>query len=113
VRAPAARAHADRPRLGELLWLEPYPDALLEGLADWRASFSPRPRSAPAGPADCYRPGPTASPRSAPTPVTPIPAAFYTVGLVVLTLSDTRTSSMTRFGPTTLPRFGLPASLPD
>jgi len=33
VCAPAARAHADRPWLGELLCLEPYPDALLEGLA--------------------------------------------------------------------------------
>ena len=38
---------------------------------------------------------------------------FYTVGLVVLTLSDTRISPMTSFDTTTLPRFGLPASLPD
>jgi RNA polymerase sigma-70 factor (ECF subfamily) len=38
---------------------------------------------------------------------------FYTVGLMVLTLSGTRISAMTRFDPTTLPRFGLPATLPD
>jgi hypothetical protein len=37
----------------------------------------------------------------------------YTVGLMVLTLSGTRISAMTRFDPATLPRFGLPASLPD
>jgi len=28
-------------------------------------------------------------------------------------LSGTRISAMTRFDPTTLPRFGLPATLPD
>jgi RNA polymerase sigma-70 factor (ECF subfamily) len=38
---------------------------------------------------------------------------FYTVGLMVLTFSGTRISAMTRFDPTTLPRFGLPATLPD
>ena len=38
---------------------------------------------------------------------------FYTVGLMVLTLSDTRISSMTRLDPTTLPQFGLSASLQD
>ncbi len=36
---------------------------------------------------------------------------FYTVGLMVLTLSGTRISAMTRFDPGTLPRFGLPATL--
>ena len=38
---------------------------------------------------------------------------FYTVGLLVLTLSGTQISAMTRFDPATLPRFGLPASLAD
>ena len=36
---------------------------------------------------------------------------FYTVGLMVLTLSGTRISAMTRFDPHTLPRFELPATL--
>jgi RNA polymerase sigma-70 factor (ECF subfamily) len=36
---------------------------------------------------------------------------FYTVGLLVLTLSGTRISAMTRFDPATLPRFGLPVTL--
>jgi RNA polymerase sigma-70 factor (ECF subfamily) len=38
---------------------------------------------------------------------------FYTVGLMVLTLSGTQVSAMTRFDPGTLPRFGLPATLSD
>ena len=38
---------------------------------------------------------------------------FYTVGLMVLTLSGTQISALTRFDPTTVPRFGLPATLPD
>ena len=38
---------------------------------------------------------------------------FYTVGLMVLTLSGTRVAAMTRFDPDTLPRFGLPATLTD
>ena len=36
---------------------------------------------------------------------------FYTVGLMVLTLSGTQVSGMTRFDSSTLPRFGLPATL--
>jgi RNA polymerase sigma-70 factor (TIGR02960 family) len=36
---------------------------------------------------------------------------FYTVGLMVLTLSGTRICAMTRFDSATLPRFGLPLSL--
>jgi RNA polymerase sigma-70 factor (ECF subfamily) len=36
---------------------------------------------------------------------------FYTVGLMVLTLSGTQISAMTRFDASTLPRFGLPATL--
>jgi RNA polymerase sigma factor (sigma-70 family) len=84
-------------RLGELLWLEPYPDALLEGLAD----------SAP-GPEARYeateRPGWTA--RMIPTRTNGQPAFgfyardpqtgdFYTVGLMVLTLSGTQICAMT------------------
>jgi RNA polymerase sigma-70 factor (TIGR02960 family) len=38
---------------------------------------------------------------------------FYTVGLLVLTLSGTQISALTRFDPATLPKFGLPASLAD
>jgi RNA polymerase sigma-70 factor (ECF subfamily) len=36
---------------------------------------------------------------------------FYTVGLLVLTLSGTQISAMARFDPATLPRFRLPATL--
>ena len=36
---------------------------------------------------------------------------YYTVGLMVLTLSGTRICAMTRFDASTLPRFGLPLSL--
>jgi RNA polymerase sigma-70 factor (ECF subfamily) len=36
---------------------------------------------------------------------------FHTVGLMVLTLSGTRISAMTRFDGSVLPRFGLPAAL--
>ena len=36
---------------------------------------------------------------------------FYTVGLMVLTLSGAHISAMTRFDSSTLPRFGLPATL--
>jgi len=38
---------------------------------------------------------------------------FYTVGLMVLTLSGSHISAMTRFDGSMLPRFGLPASLPS
>jgi hypothetical protein len=43
----------------------------------------------------------------------PETGGFYTVGLMVLTLSGTQISAMTRFDAGTLPRFGLPATLPD
>ena len=39
----------------------------------------------------------------------PETGSFYTIGLMVLTLSGTRISAMTRFDPGVLPRFGLPA----
>jgi RNA polymerase sigma-70 factor (TIGR02960 family) len=41
----------------------------------------------------------------------PRTGSFYTVGLMVLTLSGTHISAMTRFDPGILPRFGLPATL--
>jgi RNA polymerase sigma-70 factor (ECF subfamily) len=37
---------------------------------------------------------------------------YYTVGLLVLTLSGAQIAAMTRFDPLTVPRFGLPAILP-
>lgn len=40
----------------------------------------------------------------------PDTGSFYTVGLMVLTLSGTQISAMTRFDPGILPRFGLPAT---
>jgi len=43
----------------------------------------------------------------------PQTGGFYTVGLIVLTLSGTQVSAMTRFDSSTLHRFGLPATLPD
>jgi len=36
---------------------------------------------------------------------------YYTVGLMVLTLSGTQVTALTRFDPGTLPRFGLPVTL--
>src|SRR5262249_29025600 len=41
----------------------------------------------------------------------PQTGSFYTVGLMVLTLSGTHISAMTRFDPRMLRRFGLPATL--
>ena len=43
----------------------------------------------------------------------PDTGSFYTVGLMVMTLSGSQISAMTRFDPGILPRFGLPATLPD
>jgi RNA polymerase sigma-70 factor (ECF subfamily) len=43
----------------------------------------------------------------------PDTGSFYTVGLMVITLSGTQISAMTRFDPAILTRFGLPAILPD
>ena len=42
----------------------------------------------------------------------PQSGAAHTVGLLVLTLSGTRISAMTRFDSGVLPRFGLPLTLP-
>jgi RNA polymerase sigma-70 factor (TIGR02960 family) len=39
--------------------------------------------------------------------------AAHTVGLMVLTLSGNQVCTMTRFDPGTLPRFGLPLTIPD
>src|SRR5262249_32187707 len=41
----------------------------------------------------------------------PATGRYYTVGLMVLTLSGGQVSAMTRFDASTLPRFGLPAVL--
>jgi RNA polymerase sigma-70 factor (ECF subfamily) len=41
----------------------------------------------------------------------PETGGYYTVGLMVLTLSGTQISALTRFDPGTLPRFGLPLTL--
>jgi RNA polymerase sigma-70 factor (TIGR02960 family) len=43
----------------------------------------------------------------------PATGGYYTVGLMVLTLSGARISAMTRFDAGTLPRFGLPVTLLD
>jgi RNA polymerase sigma-70 factor (TIGR02960 family) len=43
----------------------------------------------------------------------PDTGSFYTVGLMVVTVSGTQISAMTRFDPAILPRFGLPATLSD
>ena len=45
-----------------------------------------------------------------PDPSSGIPRAS---GLLVFTLSDSRVSAITRFDDTVLPRFGVPATLPD
>jgi len=42
----------------------------------------------------------------------PETGAFYTVGLLVITLSGPWICAMTRFDASTLPRFGLPPTLP-
>jgi RNA polymerase sigma-70 factor (ECF subfamily) len=70
--------------------------------------------------ATAFRPGWTA--RMLPTRANGQPAfgfyardpqtgGFYTVGLMVLTLSGTQICAMTRFDGSILPRFGLPATL--
>ena len=41
----------------------------------------------------------------------PQDGSYHTVGLMVLTLSGTQVSAMTRFDPAVLPRFGLQPSL--
>jgi RNA polymerase sigma-70 factor (ECF subfamily) len=41
----------------------------------------------------------------------PATGGYYTVGLMVLTLSGSQVSVLTRFDPGTLPRFGLPLTL--
>jgi len=41
----------------------------------------------------------------------PQTGGYYTVGLMVLTLSGTQITALTRFDPGTLPRFGLPVTL--
>jgi RNA polymerase sigma-70 factor (ECF subfamily) len=41
----------------------------------------------------------------------PETGGYYTVGLMVLTLSGTQISALTRFDPGELPRFGLPVTL--
>jgi RNA polymerase sigma-70 factor (TIGR02960 family) len=43
----------------------------------------------------------------------PDTGSFYTVGLLVITLSGTQISAMTRFDAANLPRFGLPPTLAD
>src|SRR5256885_1892301 len=58
-------------RVGEVIWLQPYPDMLLEVITAPRACAapSPPPPAPPRPPAPASsRPGPTASPRSACTP---------------------------------------------
>jgi RNA polymerase sigma-70 factor (ECF subfamily) len=42
----------------------------------------------------------------------PQTGGYYTVGLLVLTLSGAQICAMTRFDASTLPRFGLPLTLP-
>jgi RNA polymerase sigma factor (sigma-70 family) len=124
-------------RLGELLWLEPCPDVLLEGLADpapgpesrYEATesmpplpleYQGRDLAAQFFTATAFRPGWTA--RLLPARANGQPAfgfyardpqtgRFYSVGLMVLTLSGSQISAMTRFDPSILPRFGLPAAL--
>ena len=43
----------------------------------------------------------------------PHTGGYYTVGLLVLTLSGAQVCAMTRFDADTLPRFGLPLTLPS
>ena len=58
------------------------------------------------------RPGPTASPRSAPTCAPPT-GVSHGVGLYVLTLAGDRIRALTRFENSVLPWFGLPRSRPS
>jgi hypothetical protein len=83
VSLPPPDGDQPRPtRLGEVPWLEPYPDKRLEGVAD----------SAPVR--------------------DPQAGVCHAIGLLVLTLSGGRICAMTRFDNSTLPRFGLPRTLP-
>jgi hypothetical protein len=87
-------------RLGEVTWLEPYPDDLLEGLAD-----------AGPGPEAKYETHEAISLAF----ITAVqresrPDAAQANSLLVLTLTGGRIQAMTRFEGRVLPRFGLPPS---
>jgi hypothetical protein len=108
-------------RRGEPLWLQPYPDALLDDLPDTapgpEARYETREAVALAFVAGLQRLPP-------PTRANGQPAFGYYLedsyapiahghGLVVLTLAGDKVSAITRFGDNGLfPHFGLPRTLP-
>jgi RNA polymerase sigma factor (sigma-70 family) len=111
-------------RLGEVVWLQPYPDALLEGAIEVPPGPEARYEQTEAislalrqpvrrGPQ--VRPGADARQRAA--GVGGLPARPWwpppRVGLYVLTLTGDRICAMTRFDTSVLAWFGLPRSLPS
>jgi hypothetical protein len=81
--------------------LEPYPDVLLEGLADAAAGAEAW--------YEAYQNGDVDGLVALPDPRTGIARAS---GLLVFALSGSQVSAITRFDDTVLPRFGVPAVLP-
>jgi RNA polymerase sigma factor (sigma-70 family) len=86
-------------RGGEITWLQPYPDALLEGTCDPEARYQATEAIELAFIAGLQR----LPPRQA-----------ATLGLFVLAMAGPRIRAITRFHRDGLyPRFGLPSSLPE
>jgi len=98
-------------RVHEVHWLEPYPDALLEGLPDTppgpearyetseaiSLAFITRANGQLAFGAYLHRPS---------------DGVRHAVGLLVVTITGDRISAMTRFDNSGVGRFGLPRTLP-
>jgi RNA polymerase sigma factor (sigma-70 family) len=119
---PAGLQPPEPTRLGEVLWLEPCPDALLEGLADTTPGPEARYEAMESVSLAFITALQLLPPRLLPARANGQPAfgfyvrdprtgSYYTVGLMVLTLSGSRICAMTRFDANTLPRFGLPLTL--
>jgi hypothetical protein len=119
-------------RVREVPWLEPYPDVLLDQAADAEAGPEARYERSEAislafiqrhrrdrEPADRGRLAlhATAPPR-VPRPAfgiyvkDPHAPVFHANGLMVVTLTGNLASALTRFDNSTLPRLGLPRTLP-
>jgi len=102
-------------RLGEIVWLQPFPDALLKGALyegrDPAARFC----------ASIFRSGPRFDLVRTRANGQRVFGAYlrantgirHAVGLYVLTLTGNRICAMTRFENSVLPWFGLPRSLPS
>jgi RNA polymerase sigma-70 factor (ECF subfamily) len=108
-------------RLGEVVWLQPYPDILLEGLPPLPLEYHGRDPVARFLAATGLRPGRRS--RLVPTRANGQPAfglyahdpqagIWHATGLLVLTLTGDKVCAMTGFDTSVPPLFGLPRTLP-